>query len=54
VVEQKGTNNFVYSIPGEEGQQRSTPLNDAQLIAEFEKDNKKDTVTNKKKKKTKK
>ena len=54
VVVQKSANEFVYSIPGEEGQQRSTPLNDAQLIAEFEKDKKKDTVTNKKKKKTKK
>lgn len=54
VVEQKGANEFVYSIPGEAGQQRSTPLNDAQLIAEFEKDKKKDIPVNKKKKKTKK
>jgi len=51
VVEQKGDNEFVYRIPGEEGQQR-TPLNDDQLIAEFEKGKKKDT--NKKKKKPKK
>ena len=51
-VEQKGTSEFVYRVPGEEEQQRSSaPMSDDQLIAEFEKDKK---IPDKKKKKTKK
>jgi hypothetical protein len=56
-LEQKSAKEFVYRVPGEEGQQRSSsaPLSDEQLIAEFEKDTDKPNVsTNKKKKKTKK
>jgi hypothetical protein len=57
VLEQKSAKEFVYRVPGEEGQQRSSsaPMSDEQLIAEFEKDAVKTNVsTNKKKKKTKK
>jgi hypothetical protein len=38
VMEQKGASEFVYKVPGEEGQQRSSvpPMSDEQLIAEFE------------------
>lgn len=55
VLEQKSANEFVYRVPGEEGQQRSSsaPMSDDQLIAEFEKGAAKTNV-NKKKKKTKK
>jgi hypothetical protein len=60
VVEQKSASEFVYKVPGEEGQQRSSapPLTDEQLIAEFDKGsasaNTKTGTANKKKKKTKK
>jgi hypothetical protein len=59
VVEQKSASEFVYKVPGEEGQQRSSapPLSDEQLIAEFDKGssaNVKTGTANKKKKKTKK
>ena len=60
-LEQKSAKEFIYRVPGEEGQQRSSsaPMSDEQLIAEFEKDAIKtntntNTNTNKKKKKTKK
>ena len=57
VMEQKSATEFVYRVPGEEGQQRSsiaTKLSDEQLIAEFEKDTVKSKSKNKKKKNTKK
>jgi len=62
VMEQKSASEFVYKVPGEEGQQRSSapPMSDEQLIAEFEKDTSAKTGpsagtgANKKKKKTKK
>jgi hypothetical protein len=63
VMEQKSASEFVYKVPGQEGQQRSSapPMSDEQLIAEFEKGTgasatatATSTKTNKKKKKTKK
>jgi hypothetical protein len=53
VVEQKSASEFVYRVPGEEGQQRSSApkMTDEQLIAEFATDT---ASTKKKKKNTKK
>ena len=52
-MEQKSAKEFVYRVPGQEGQQRSssTPISDEQLIAEFNTEIKPDATTKKKKKK---